>query len=566
MPSRSVVVRILSGLAALAAIALATFAAWWTTLPIRDAALESARRETQLEALSLSEQFTAVTRSAISSLNAITLKLQAEGGPRGQPASELDAELRRVAGDAVGTRAMLVLDATGTVVATVGVPATQEGLSVRQRPAIAYHLAHPTDLGIHVAHAHYSDLTGGWVLPISRIIASRDGKMLGAVLVGIDLSYMHSLYEQMGNLRDANFLIVGRGSGGIIFRQPFIDGSIGFLPVGDPPIFQGAGTYEVKSQLDGITRIVSYRQLRDVDAVMLVGYPRDQVLAPWRTFARERMIWTASSLSLFSLICYAAWFGYRRYGRQLRALEQGFKTRESELRREADNIENFSVSLSQRLSTPFSKLRGILEADAENLPEMREDERQDVLASAIKMEGLAQDVQALALARNTAVKRQDLDVTVMAYAIARSLRGGDPTRTVEFRIQDGMYATADATLLRVVLANLMGNAWKFTAQSTGTIIEVGARAGLVETVFYVRDNGPGFDPANEQWIFKPFHRLNTSDDFEGQGIGLTAAQRIIERHGGRIWAKGRIGMGAAFFFTIQPPLKIDPDTFTHAVR
>lgn len=109
-------------------------------------------------------------------------------------------------------------------------------------------------------------------------------------------------------------------------------------------------------------------------------------------------------------------------------------------------------------------------------------------------------------------------MTSMAHEIARSLRAGASSRAVEFRIQDGMYATADATLLKVVLANLMGNAWKFTSRSTGTIIEVGARSGLVETVFYVRDNGPGFDPANEQSVFKPFHRLNNSAEFEGQGV------------------------------------------------
>ena len=127
-----------------------------------------------------------------------------------------------------------------------------------------------------------------------------------------------------------------------------------------------------------------------------------------------------------------------------------------------------------------------------------------------------------------------------------------------------MYATADASLLKVVLSNLIGNAWKFTALTPGAIIEVGARAGLNETIFFVRDNGPGFDPGDAQWIFKPFHRRQTSAEFEGQGIGLTAAQRIIERHGGRIWAKGRVGKGAAFFFTVQPALVINGETFRHA--
>lgn len=559
MLSRSVALRILSGLAVLAAIVLVTFAAWWSTLPMRNAALENARRGTQQETLGLAEQFSAVTRSAISSLNAVSISMEAHGGPRGLAASEVSAELKRAAGDSVGTQAMFVIDSTGTVMASVGMSKTREGQSVRGRPVVAYHLSHPMDLGIHIDHAKYSEMTGGWVLPISRVIASSDGKMLGVVGVAINLSYMRDLYEKLGNLREASFSILSR-NGEVIFRHPFIEGVIG---VHRSPIHED-GSYESTSELDGVTRILSYRKLEGVDVVMRVGFPLDQVVAPWRDFAQERVTWTASCLSLFAALCYAGWFVYQRDSRQLRAVEEGFGRKESELRQEIDQIEDFSISLSQKFSTPLGQLRNILQAHPEKVAALGEDACEDVLASAIKMEGLAQDVGALGLARKAAVKRQDLDVTLMAHEIVRSLRAANPTRLVDVRVQEQMYATADARLLKVVLSNLIGNAWKFTALTQAAIIEVGARAGLTETIFFVRDNGPGFDPGDAKWIFKPFHRLPTSAEFEGQGIGLTAAQRIIERHGGRIWAKGRVGKGAAFFFTVQPELAINGETFRHA--
>ncbi|VTU18805.1 Phytochrome-like protein cph1 [Variovorax sp. PBL-H6] len=555
MLSRSVALRVLSGLAVLAAIVLVTFAAWWSTLPMRDAALENARQETQHETLSLAEQFSAVTRSAISSLNAVCISMEAHGGPRGLAASEVRAELQRAAGDSVGTQAMFVVDATGTVVASVGMTKTQEGQSVRSRPVVAYHLSHPTDLGFHIDHAKYSEMTGGWVLPISRIVASSEGKMLGVVGVAINLSYIRDLYEKLGNLRRASFSILAR-NGEVILRHPFIDGVIGFYR---SPIHED-GSYESTSELDGVTRILSYRELEGIDVVMRVGFPLDQVLAPWRDFARERVTWTASCLSVFAALCYAGWFVYQRYSQQIRAVEEGFERKESELRQEIDQIEDMSISLSQKVSTPLGRLRNILQADPEEVTALRD----EIVASTIKMERLAQDVGALALARKTAVKRQDLDVTLMAHEIVRSLEAANPTRSVDVRIQEKMYATADARLLKVVLFNLIGNAWKFTALTPAAIIEVGARAGLTETIFFVRDNGPGFDPGDAKWIFKPFHRLPTSAEFEGQGIGLTAAQRIIQRHGGRIWAKGRVRKGAAFFFTVQPELAIHGETFRHA--
>ena len=565
MPSRSVVLRLLSGLAVIVAILLLTLVAWWSTLPLRDAVIERAHRETQLEALSLAEQLSAVARSSISSLNAIAMSIEERGGPREFSAAELRAALRREAGDEVGTQAMFVVDADGKIAASVGLAETLEGRSVLGRPTIAYHFEHPTELGIRVGRAHYSELTGGWILPISRIIASPEGKMLGVASVAINLSHMRELYEQMENLREASFSIVSRG-GEVIFRFPFVERAIGLQLSGVQAYTARTGTYEAVSQIDGITRILSYRQLDDLQAVMLVGFPRDQVLAAWRNVARERTIWTASSLSLLAVLCGAGWLAYQGHRRQLRTIRTAHETRERELREEAETIERFSVALSQQVSKPLSHLRGLLESGIDGDADQRTDAQRDVLASTIKMEGLAQDLRALALARNTPLKRQDLDVTSLARAIARSQRAAEPGRTVDIRIQEQMYATADADLLKVLLTHLVGNAWKFTRGTRQAAITIGAHAGLNETIFHVRDNGPGFDPADAHWLFKPFRRLANAAAFEGHGIGLATAKRIVELHGGRIWASGRRDKGAAFFFTLQPALAISSRSYQDACR
>ncbi|MDM0066530.1 ATP-binding protein [Variovorax sp. J31P207] len=566
MPSRSAVLRLLTGLAVIAAILLLTLVAWWSTLPLRDAVIERAHRETQLEALSLSEQLSAVARSAISSLNAITQSVQERGGPRQLPTAALRAELQREAGDEVGTQAMFVVDADGKVVASVGLPESHEGRSLLDRPTIAYHFQHPTEVALHVGRAHYSELTGGWILPISRIIASPEGKMLGVVSVAINLSHMRELYEQMENLREASLSIIGR-NGEIIFRYPFVERAVGFKLPGGRSFSEGTGTYEAASPIDGITRILSYRQLDDLDAVMLVGFPRDQVLAAWRDVARERMVWTASSLSLLALLCGGAWLAWHRQRRQLRMITMDHATRERELREEAQTIERFSVALSQSVSEPLSHLRGLLQTDVGGAAtDAPTGARRDVLASTIRMEALAKDLRALALARDKPIKREDLDLSSLAHAVARSQQAADPGRTVEFRIQAQMYTTADAQLLKLVLTSLVGNAWKFTRDCPHPVITVGAHTGLNETTFCVRDNGPGFDPADARSLFKPFHRLSNAASFEGHGIGLTTAKRIVERHGGRIWAEGGKDHGAAFFFTLQPALSISSSSYQAARR
>jgi signal transduction histidine kinase len=145
----------------------------------------------------------------------------------------------------------------------------------------------------------------------------------------------------------------------------------------------------------------------------------------------------------------------------------------------------------------------------------------------------------------------------MAGSIVSSLRESDPGRNAEVVIAEGLTAFADRRLAEIVLSNLLSNAWKFTSKKEDARIEfgTGSEAPISSrrdtTVFYVRDNGAGFDPNYAEKLFRPFHRLHSDREFEGTGIGLTIVDRIIRRHGGRIYAEGEVGKGATVYFTLE---------------
>jgi light-regulated signal transduction histidine kinase (bacteriophytochrome) len=147
---------------------------------------------------------------------------------------------------------------------------------------------------------------------------------------------------------------------------------------------------------------------------------------------------------------------------------------------------------------------------------------------------------------------QDVDLSAEVTAVCDRLRGRDPDRRVRVTVQDGVRATADRTLIRTALEKLLENAWKFTAGRQDATIEFAtADVGEAALCCYVRDNGVGFDPAYVDKLFQPFQRLHAVGEYPGTGIGLASLQRIIDRHGGRVWAEGAVDQGATFYFTLD---------------
>jgi len=148
------------------------------------------------------------------------------------------------------------------------------------------------------------------------------------------------------------------------------------------------------------------------------------------------------------------------------------------------------------------------------------------------------------------MQRERVDLSALAHEITSELHRDQPERQVEFVIADGAVTSGDTRLLRVVLENLLGNAWKFTGKQACARIEFGYAKGEGEPIYFVRDDGAGFDMTYASRLFGAFQRLHSTAEFEGTGIGLATVKRIVHRHGGRAWAEGAVNQGAVFYFTL----------------
>ena len=163
---------------------------------------------------------------------------------------------------------------------------------------------------------------------------------------------------------------------------------------------------------------------------------------------------------------------------------------------------------------------------------------------------LIDDLLQLAHVASADLNRIPVDISALAWGIGAELQGREPGRQVSLVIQDGLLAEADSGLVRILLENLLGNAWKFTSKTGEPRIAIEREHRDGSEVFVVRDNGAGFDMTHAARLFQPFRRLHSASDFPGTGIGLATVRRIVERHGGRAWAEAAPGQGASVFFTL----------------
>jgi signal transduction histidine kinase len=166
------------------------------------------------------------------------------------------------------------------------------------------------------------------------------------------------------------------------------------------------------------------------------------------------------------------------------------------------------------------------------------------------MAELIDDLLDLSRVSRAALRKEPISLTDLAREVAAEFRNRENSRKVAIGIADGLASIGDPRLIGIVLQNLLGNAWKYTAKRPEAHIEFGQECIGDEAVFYIRDNGAGFDMAYASKLFAPFQRLHSASEFEGTGIGLATVQRIISRHGGRIWAEAAVGQGATFYFTL----------------
>jgi light-regulated signal transduction histidine kinase (bacteriophytochrome) len=235
-------------------------------------------------------------------------------------------------------------------------------------------------------------------------------------------------------------------------------------------------------------------------------------------------------------------------------LEQRVVDRTAQLRAVNRELEAFSYSVSHDLRAPLRHINGfsqaVLEDYADKLDETGRGYLQEVRSASQEMAQLIDDVLELARVTRSEMRREAVNLSAKARVVVDDLQKTDAVRRVKVHIEDGLQTHGDKRLLKILLINLLGNSWKFTAKREAAEITFGQEQRDGETVYFVRDNGAGFDMAYANKLFGAFQRLHSSSEFEGTGIGLATVQRIVHRHGGRVWAEGKVNQGATFYFTL----------------
>jgi PAS domain S-box-containing protein len=246
----------------------------------------------------------------------------------------------------------------------------------------------------------------------------------------------------------------------------------------------------------------------------------------------------------------------KRADDDIRRLNQELEGRNVELAAMNKELESFSYSVSHDLRAPLRAIDGfssaLLEDYGDKLNAEGQSHLQRVRAATVRMSNLIDDMLKLARIVRSEPVQDEVNLTDLAEEVVSQLRTVEPERSVTIDIAPGLKATGDRHLLRAMLENLLGNAWKFTSKSPLPHIELGITNGNSEPAFFVRDNGAGFDSRYADKLFGVFQRLHSDRDYPGTGVGLASVQRIVRKHGGRIWAESTLGQGATFYFVLRP--------------
>ncbi|MET0081929.1 MAG: ATP-binding protein [Sedimenticola sp.] len=334
------------------------------------------------------------------------------------------------------------------------------------------------------------------------------------------------------------------GPGEVVFTPPFST-----IEEGEAERLAGFTTrYELDEAGGGFTLVIERQGMRyGVVSVKDIAFPQ------------YRQHYLNLSLSITPVIALAL-SNARTYQKQL-AAEERVKGLNEQLKQKLiavnalnKELEAFTYSVSHDLRAPLRSLDGFSQMLVRDYPEKLDERGQHLLdrvrANAQRMGQLIDDMLRLSRLTRGELSLAQVDLSAIASELAEDLAQGDAGRQVEFVIADGVGARCDGGMLKIVLENLLGNAWKYTGKTSAAVIEFGTAEMEDETAYYVRDNGAGFDMAYADKLFRPFQRLHSDEEFQGTGIGLATVQRIIQRHGGRLWAEGAPGEGAVFYFTL----------------
>lgn len=243
---------------------------------------------------------------------------------------------------------------------------------------------------------------------------------------------------------------------------------------------------------------------------------------------------------------------YKRALAKIETLASDLTTRAAEQELANKELEAFNYTISHDLRKPLASIIGycqlLEEQCADNIDDSCKEDLRKIYDGSLRMNQLIDTLLEFSLAKDFVITRETVNLSEIAKDISENLRRSQPDRVVTFIIAEGLIAEADDRLMRILLDNLLGNAWKYTSRITEAVIEFGATVLDGRKAYFIRDNGVGFRQDNASKLFEPFLRFRS--EYEGLGIGLATAKRIIDRHGGTIWAEGEDGAGATFYFSL----------------
>ncbi|GAB4178664.1 MAG: hypothetical protein Fur0039_22550 [Rhodocyclaceae bacterium] len=526
----------------------------------REAAIRAGRSRAAELALAAAEQ----SARTFGEADAV-LALLAEAQRRNAASAEPDPEsLPRALSAQLAERpqiaAIALLDAAGRILLF----GTKAGVAIqagewKSAPAAAAGAARAT-LGRAVA----DPASGRWTIPLLRSLDAGDAPLRLAAMLAP--SYFEAALRTLA-LPEGGEILLLHAEGRVLARHPAgpPDAPANALPPFRAE-FSNLRTVSFRETLPGAPgeRIGAFSRLADYPAIVFVSMPEETVLAPWREAALVRAGGFVMIALLVGLILFALQLAARRRAEAAAAARAAAEAAEERLRGRGTALEQldaqlaaFSYAMSHDLRTPLRAINGFAQALQEECGQALDEQRRVYLArirdAAQRMgETIDRLVELTGLSRS-GVRRTEIDLSEMAHSIAAELSRRDPQRVASFAIAPGLHASADRRLVRVLLTQLMDNAWKFSRERPQTRISVGALAAGGERVFFIDDNGIGFDMAHAARLFEPFQRLHPGAGFEGAGIGLAMVKRIVELHGGRVWADAVPDQGLTLFFTLCPP-------------
>ncbi len=544
---------------------IAVLATWAVrvTLAERDAAISAALARTAEIATAAEEHLARSFGEADAVLNFVADAVRRDGpapeDERIERTRMLESKLRerpQVAG-------LVLLDGRGRILQY----GARSGLSSNTgewNPAAAAFDAARATLGRAVP----DPVDGRWTIPLARRIRPDDaGNEAQPAIVAALLapSYFEAAFRGLA-LPAGGSILVLHGEGRLLARFPAtgepLDTNADALPPFRPE-YRNLRTAHIRQALPGADglRVGAFIRLADYPAIVLVSVPEDVAMQTWREAAFTRGIAVVMAALLAALILLSIHLEARRRfdaaaaARQAaRANDELLRSRTTALAELDAQLAAFSYSISHDLRTPLRAINGFAQTLAEDFGDRLDDEGRAHLArirrAAERMgESIDRLVELAGLSRST-VHRGAADLSEIVRSIAADVRRRDPQREAVFDIAPGVQAAADGRLVRILLAQLLDNAWKFTRERQVARIAFGALRKDGATVYFIDDNGIGFDMAHAARLFEPFQRLHPGAAFEGSGIGLATVKRIVELHGGRVWVDAVAGRGVTVFFTL----------------